>query len=260
VRRGASWTATYHLQLTVAAVARPVRSSVVPLVVGAAERSWPWTAQTASARRSRQRASSGQASMGGRCPACGVHPSGSSSGMRLSSRPVSGPLVSSASSVQPSGARPSSPFPAVTGYDLMLWIVGSRAMVNRIRSVSYALPARCPSAPVTGRSARRAFCYRQAGEAPFRPSTPGGVRTATAIVDLGDGRPFGLRRSPGIRRPAACPVTHAAPVRPPSISRPPLGGPRQPYGPRPNHDTGPDRVREPGHRPEPAHGRDPADN
>jgi hypothetical protein len=30
VRRGASWTAAYHLQLTVAAVARPVRSSVVP--------------------------------------------------------------------------------------------------------------------------------------------------------------------------------------------------------------------------------------
>jgi hypothetical protein len=30
VRRGANWTAAYHLQLTVAAVARPVRSSVVP--------------------------------------------------------------------------------------------------------------------------------------------------------------------------------------------------------------------------------------
>ena len=30
MRRGASWTAAYHLQLTVAAVARPVRSSVVP--------------------------------------------------------------------------------------------------------------------------------------------------------------------------------------------------------------------------------------
>jgi hypothetical protein len=30
VRRGASWTAAYHLQQTVAAVPRPVRSSVVP--------------------------------------------------------------------------------------------------------------------------------------------------------------------------------------------------------------------------------------
>ena len=58
MRRGTSWTAAYHLQLTVAAVARPVRSSVVPLVVRAAERSWLETAQPASARRSRQRASS----------------------------------------------------------------------------------------------------------------------------------------------------------------------------------------------------------
>jgi hypothetical protein len=31
MRRGASWTAAYHLQLTVAAVARPVHSSMVPL-------------------------------------------------------------------------------------------------------------------------------------------------------------------------------------------------------------------------------------
>jgi hypothetical protein len=29
MRRGASWTAAYHLQLTVAAVARPVGSSAV---------------------------------------------------------------------------------------------------------------------------------------------------------------------------------------------------------------------------------------
>jgi hypothetical protein len=40
VHRGANWTAAYHLQLTVAAVARPVRGSVVPLGVLAAERSW----------------------------------------------------------------------------------------------------------------------------------------------------------------------------------------------------------------------------
>jgi hypothetical protein len=40
VRRGASWTAAYHLQLTVAAVAGPVRSSMVPLVLRAAELSW----------------------------------------------------------------------------------------------------------------------------------------------------------------------------------------------------------------------------
>jgi hypothetical protein len=46
VRRGASWTAAYHLQLTVAAVARPVRSSVGALGVLAAERSWLLLAQT----------------------------------------------------------------------------------------------------------------------------------------------------------------------------------------------------------------------
>jgi hypothetical protein len=88
VRRGASWTAAYHLQLTVAAVARPVRSSVGALGVLAAERSWLLLAQTASARRSVQPVSPGPASspwstlpaakpsVGRRCPACGVHPSG----------------------------------------------------------------------------------------------------------------------------------------------------------------------------------------
>jgi hypothetical protein len=54
VRQGASWTAAYHRQLTVAAVARPVRGSVGALGVLAAERSWSLLAQTASARRSVQ--------------------------------------------------------------------------------------------------------------------------------------------------------------------------------------------------------------
>jgi hypothetical protein len=40
VRRGASWAAAYHLQLTVAAVARPIGGSVGALGVLAAERSW----------------------------------------------------------------------------------------------------------------------------------------------------------------------------------------------------------------------------
>jgi hypothetical protein len=57
MRRGASWTAAYHLQLTVAAVARPVRSSVGALGVLAAERSW-----LLLARRSVQPVSSGRAS------------------------------------------------------------------------------------------------------------------------------------------------------------------------------------------------------
>jgi hypothetical protein len=88
VRQGASWTAAYHRQLTVAAVARPVRSSVGALGVLAGERSWLLLARTASARSSVQPVSRGrrrrrgrhgqQAShgVGRRCPACGVHPSG----------------------------------------------------------------------------------------------------------------------------------------------------------------------------------------
>jgi len=54
VRRGASWTAAYRRQLTVAAVARPVRGGVGAPGVLAAERSWWLLAQTASARRSVQ--------------------------------------------------------------------------------------------------------------------------------------------------------------------------------------------------------------
>jgi hypothetical protein len=141
VRRGASWTAAYHLQLTVAAVARPVRSSMMPLGVPAAEPPWLLLAQAASARRSFQPASrsgvvavvdTGRtpavASVAGRCPACGVHhpvrPLGSGgpavrcpavrcpvtwgrqgvwrSGRLLSSRPVSSPLVST----RPVSTRP----------------------------------------------------------------------------------------------------------------------------------------------------------
>jgi hypothetical protein len=62
VRQGASWTAAYHRRLTVAAVARPVPSSVGAPGVLAAERSWWLLAQTTSARRSVQPLSSGRAS------------------------------------------------------------------------------------------------------------------------------------------------------------------------------------------------------
>jgi hypothetical protein len=89
VRRGASWTAAYHRRLTVAAVARPVPSSVGASGVLAAARSWFVLAQTTSARRSVQPLSSGRAwspwstlpagtprRRSPVCPACGVHPSG----------------------------------------------------------------------------------------------------------------------------------------------------------------------------------------
>ena len=62
MRRGASWTAAYRRQLTVAAVARPVRGGVGAPGVLAAERSWWLLAQTASAQRSVQPVSGGRAS------------------------------------------------------------------------------------------------------------------------------------------------------------------------------------------------------
>jgi hypothetical protein len=147
LRRGASWTAAYHVQLTVAAVARPVRSSMVPprtpccrAVLGLL------LTQTVSARRSLQPASSvgrrrgrqcqdasrgvGRRSVSSmRCPT--THPG--SSGVRLSGRPVSsqsgvrspgvvvrGPAVRPVccppvqpSGVQPSGVQPSAVHPSV---------------------------------------------------------------------------------------------------------------------------------------------------
>jgi hypothetical protein len=62
VRRGASWTAAYHRQLTVAAAARPIRGSVGPSASLLAERSWWLLAQTTLARSSVQPLSSGRAS------------------------------------------------------------------------------------------------------------------------------------------------------------------------------------------------------
>ena len=52
------------------------------------------------------------ASVGGPRPACGVHHPVPSSGVRRSSRPVSGRLASSVSSVHPSGVHPSGGQPA----------------------------------------------------------------------------------------------------------------------------------------------------
>src|SRR5215218_1378023 len=105
VRRGASWTAAYHRQLTVAAVARPVRGGVGAPGVLAAERSWWLLTLTASAQRSVQPLSRGRASSPWstlpagtprrRSPlsthAVSTHPV-SAAGIRLSSRPVSGHL------------------------------------------------------------------------------------------------------------------------------------------------------------------------
>jgi hypothetical protein len=175
-------------------------------------------------------------------------------------RPPAGPALKSGVKkvlTQPRPTRPSSPFPAVTGYDLMLWIVGSRAMVNRIRSVSYALPAPLPFRP---------------GHRPLRPEgvlLPAGERSSLPTVD--PGRRSHRHGHRGSRRRAA--VSASAQPRHPSAGGLPSDtrsaspsavnitpAPRRTapaLRSRPNHDTGPDRAREPGHRPEPAHGRDP---
>jgi hypothetical protein len=109
-------------------------------------------------------------------------------------------------------------------YDLTLWVVGDREVVNRIRSVAYTLPAPLASAPVTGRSARRAFCYRQTGQLSFRDLfvVGGAFATATAVVDPGDGRSLHLSAQPGTRRPPACPATQTAPTRSPPPPRTPV--------------------------------------
>jgi hypothetical protein len=129
VRRGASWTAASHVQLTVAAVARPVRRSVVPSQPMLLSCPGLLPAQTASARRSVQPASSGRPSspgsaLPGRQPrrrspvgvhhALSTHPV-SSSGIRQSSRPVSSPsgvrspgVVVQGLAVRTAGVHPSS--------------------------------------------------------------------------------------------------------------------------------------------------------
>jgi hypothetical protein len=133
VRQGASWTAAYHLQLTVAAVARPVRSSVGALGVLAGERSWLLLARTASAHRSVQPVSRGRRrrrgphcqqarhGVGRRCPAGGVHPSGfglPGSGCPAARCPVTwgrrpeGPALGRLLSTRPASSRPLSTRPA----------------------------------------------------------------------------------------------------------------------------------------------------
>jgi hypothetical protein len=145
VRRGASWTAASHRQLTVAAVARPRPWRRGCPGVLAAARSWWLLAQTASAQRSAQPLSRGRALSpwstrpagtprrrspvsSRRCPPIRSR----ASGIRLSSRPVSGHLGSSSrgsggrtaavqlsgvqlSGVHPCGVQPSGVCPRRSG-------------------------------------------------------------------------------------------------------------------------------------------------
>jgi hypothetical protein len=158
MRRGAGWTAGYHLQLTVAAVARPVHSRMVPSssvllrVPGRRRPSRRLPGGAASGASSAQASSpwstlpGRRRGVGHRCPACGVHPAGwcprsgcpavwcpappvsghpgSSSGIRRSGRPLS-----TRPSVQPSAVRPTRP-------------VSSRLLSTPVRTR--------PSAPTSG--------------------------------------------------------------------------------------------------------------
>jgi hypothetical protein len=143
VRQGASWTAAYHRQLTVPAVARPVPSSVVPsaslLPSGPGGCSPRRRLPAAASSRYRavgrgRRGRPGQQAhhgVGRRCPAGGVHPSGfgrpgsgrpavrcpvtwgrrrpegPAVGCLLSTRPASTRPLSIPCGVQPCGVQPS---------------------------------------------------------------------------------------------------------------------------------------------------------
>lgn len=110
-------------------------------------------------------------------------------------------------SVEP--PRPgASPFAAEVSYDVTLWIRGDLAVLTRIKSVLYTLPAPLPTTPVAGAAAGQAFCYRQAGAVSFQELfvLGGAFAAATAVVNLGDGQPFQVAAPPGESRPPNCPV------------------------------------------------------
>ena len=124
MRRGASWTAAYHLPLLSRRWPGPSVAAWVPsesLLWSGPGGCWPRRRLPGGAssryrelgRRGRGRpCQQARHGVGRRCPACGVHPSGL--GVRLSGRPVSGHLGWSSrgsggrpSAVHPSGVQPS---------------------------------------------------------------------------------------------------------------------------------------------------------
>lgn len=113
----------------------------------------------------------------------------------------------------------------VVPYDLTLWIRGDPEVMNRIKSVSYTLPAPLPSASVIGRSAPSSFCFEKAGELTaqeFGVVGAGPSATATADVDLGEGQSVQLSTEPGNLPPPTCPRKQAPSSQPsPSPSAPP---------------------------------------
>jgi len=118
---------------------------------------------------------------------------------------------------------------AEVDYDVTLWIRGDPAVMRRIKSVSYTLPAPLPTVPVAGATGQQAFCYRQAGALSFQELfvSGGAFATAAAVVDLGDGESFQISAQPGESRPPNCPAHRG---KPPSQStgQPPWQLPDQP--------------------------------
>jgi hypothetical protein len=146
-----------------------------------------------------------------------------------------------AATVEPPGfgdSRGGSSATADVDYDLTLWIRGDAAVMSRIRSVSYTLPAPLPTAPAAGASAQQSFCYRQVGAVSFEDLfvVGGAFTTATAVVDLGDGQPFQISAQPGEPRPPNCPVRRSKSSGQSTTPQPQPPGPvpvPQPVPPRP---------------------------
>ena len=187
VRRGASWTAAYHLQLTVVAVARPVRSSVMPSSSvllsgpGVDRPDGVCPAEPPAGRRCRRGRHCPDAA-GRRSPvsACGVHPSGSSSGIGCPAvwcpaRPGSGHsgsssrvrrsgrLLSGPSGVQPSAVHPSGVSRPVSSRLLSapVWLVASvsshlrRWRWDQVQAAGQPSPQQPVEVPVGGRAVGR---------------------------------------------------------------------------------------------------------
>jgi hypothetical protein len=134
MRQGASWTAAYHLQLTVAAGPDPSVAAWVPsaslLLSGPGGclpgRRLPGGASSryrgVGRRRRGRPCQQARHGVGRRCPAWGVHHPVSASGVRPSRCPVTGlvvqrvrPSAVQPSSVQPSGVQPSGVCPRPSG-------------------------------------------------------------------------------------------------------------------------------------------------
>ena len=116
-------------------------------------------------------------------------------------------------------------------YDVTLWIIAERDVLDRIRSVQYTFPAPFPPTVETVSAApASAFCLRHKGT--FRTS---GARPPAADVDLGEGRRFPVASpGPGEGSPPDCPLTgggngsSSPPASPPPSSPPPPVPPPQP--------------------------------